>query len=490
MSTSKRLIERLERHAKLAPFQRRFIRGAFRPGVLKAVLSCPRGAGKSTLSGWLLAEAIDPAGALFVPGSESVLVAGSRDQAGAVFRFLRQALGEDDYRYQDSGQRVGATHRDTNTRVRVASSDARRAFGIVGARLIIGDEPGAWQARGGAEMYDALETSGGKNEQTFVLIGTRAPGSAGGWWRELVDHEDDPQTYVQVHDAPVDDDGDVPAWDSWRTIRRANPLIGFNPYLRPKLEEELRKARKSGDAKRRFITYRLNRPQQPASEVLVTVDQWRQVEGRSVPHAEGRPVVGVDTGSTRSWSTAAILWRNGRLDAVAAMPGLPTVERFEALDAKPAGTYQRLVDAGVVTVDAGRRVVAVRTLIDRVLAFRPVAIVCDRFRIDAVRDAVAGRCPVLPRVTRWSEATEDIQATRRLALDGDLAVVPGVRPLYRLTLAESEVQEDDDQSVRLVKRTQSHRHRDDLAKALTLAAGLMARLPAPRPVEVLVANPA
>lgn len=93
-------------------------------------------------------------------------------------------------------------------------------------------------------------------------------------------------------------------------------------------------------------------------------------------------------------------------------------------------------------------------------------------------------------MTRWSEATEDIQATRRLALDGDLAVVPGVRPLYRLTLAESEVQEDDDQSVRLVKRTQSHRHRDDLAKALTLAAGLMARLPAPRPVEVLVANPA
>ena len=50
-------------------------------------------------------------------------------------------------------------------------------------------------------MYDALETSGGKNERTFVLIGTRAPGPAGGWWRDLVDHEDDPQTYVQVYEA-------------------------------------------------------------------------------------------------------------------------------------------------------------------------------------------------------------------------------------------------------------------------------------------------
>ena len=490
MTTAATLIERFERRAKLAPFQRRFLRGAFRPGILKAVLCCPRGAGKSTICGWLLAEALDPDGALFVPGSESVLVAGSMDQARAVFGFLRRSCGEDDYRYQDSGQRVGATHKDTNTRVRVASSDAKRAFGIVGARLIVGDEPGAWQERGGALMYDALETSGGKNETTLILIGTRAPGAAGGWWRTLVDHEDDPATYVQVHDAPVDEDGEVPDWSSWKTIRRANPLIGFNPFLRPKLEEELRKAKRSDDAKRRFVSYRLNRPQQPASEVLVTVDQWRAVEARSVPHAEGRPVVGVDVGSTRSWSTAAILWRNGRLDAVAVMPGVPNVDRLEALDAKPAGTYSRLVAAGVVTVDEGRRVVQVRTLIDRVLAYGPMAIVCDRFRLPEVQDAVAGRCPVVPRVTRWSESTEDVQATRRLALDGDLAVVPAVRPLYRLTLAEAQVQEDDDNSVRLVKRTQSHRHRDDLAKALTLAAGLMARLPATRPVAVRVANPA
>lgn len=45
-------------------------------------------------------------------------------------------------------------------------------------------------------------------------------------------------------------------------------------------------------------------------------------------------------------------------------------------------------------------------------------------------------------------------------------------------------------SVRPVNRTQSRRHRDDLAKALALAAGLPARLPAPWPVEVLVMNPA
>ena len=324
-STSARLIERLEGHCALAPFQRRFIRGAFAPGIFSAVLSCPRGAGKSTLSGWLLAEAIDPEGTLFTPGSESVLVAGSRDQAAAVFKFLRERCGEDDFRYQDSGQRVGATHKLTNTRVRVASSDAKRAFGIVGARLIIGDEPGAWQARAGSEMYDALSTAGGKNEQTFILIGTRSPGPAGGWWRSLVDDEPDPATYVQVHDAPVNDDGEVEHWSRWSVIRRANPLIDFNPYLRPKLEEERRKALRSDDARRRFITYRLNRPQQAASEVLLTVDQWKAAAARDVPKAAGRPVAALDVGSSRSWSAAAIGWRNGRMTAycVAAGAGEP-----------------------------------------------------------------------------------------------------------------------------------------------------------------------
>ena len=491
MTTAAKLIERLERHATLAPFQRRFIRGAFRPGVLKAVLCCPRGGGKSTLCGWLLAEALDPDGALFAPGSESVLVAGSMDQARAVFSFLRRACGEEGFRYQDSGQRVGATHRATNTRVRVASSDAKRAFGIVGARLIIGDEPGAWQDRAGALMYDALETSGGKNLTTLLLIGTRAPGPAGGWWRNLVDHEDDPATYSQVHDAPVDDDGQVPAWDTWRTIRRANPLIGFNPFLRPKLDEELRKARKSDDAMRRFVSYRLNRPQQPASEVLLTVDQWRQVEARPVPAPDGRPIAALDVGSSRAWSMAALLWRTGRLDARGVMPGVPTVEAQEAGDARPSGAYRRLLDDGLLVTDAGRRVVRVESLIDRVMAFQPEVIVCDRFRLDAVRDAVAGRCLVVPRATRWSESTEDVMATRRLALDGNLAVVPEARPLFALALAASMVQEDDDNSVRLVKRDGTNlRSRDDLAQALVLACGLLGRMPAPRPYRVRVSNPA
>ena len=79
----------------------------FRPGIDLAALCGPRGLGKSSLSGELLSCALDPDGPLFEAGSESVLLAGSLDQARAAFRFLRARCPESrGFKYTDSGQRV------------------------------------------------------------------------------------------------------------------------------------------------------------------------------------------------------------------------------------------------------------------------------------------------------------------------------------------------------------------------------------------------
>ena len=199
--------------------------------------------------------------------------------------------------------------------------------------------------------------------------------------------------------------------------------------------------------------------------------------------------MGIDTGSSRAWSTAAILWPSGRLDAICIAPGLPDLAEQERRDGKRRGMYQGLADAGLLTVDKGRRMVRVETLIDRVLAFRPRVLVADRFRDKSVLDAVKGRCPIVFRSMRqtWSEPTEQITATRRLALDGALSVVPAARPLYRLALAETTVEHDDSGNVRLVKADTNNTHRDDLCAALVLACGQMARMPAQRRMRIHVA---
>ena len=118
------------------------------PGIRRAALSLPRGNGKSWLAGYLASEALRPGGALYRAGDENVLLSGSFDQARYVYRFAKGLLGEGEYVYADNKQRMEIRHKASGTRLTVKSSRARGAFGIVGARIAIADEPGAWdQAR-------------------------------------------------------------------------------------------------------------------------------------------------------------------------------------------------------------------------------------------------------------------------------------------------------------------------------------------------------
>ena len=468
----KSLVAYLSERQKLAPFQRRFVRGAFRQGIDKAVLSAPRGNGKSSLSGELLAAALDPAGPLFVKGGESVLLAGSLDQARAVFRFLRARCDGDDFRYLDSGQRVAATHVPTHTRVRVASSDSKRAFGIVGARLVVGDEPGSWQERGGALMYDALETTGGKNAMTLILIGTRAPGPAGGWWRRLVDGDPEPGMFRLVLDA----NDDEKRWHRWTNIRKANPLIAFNPNLRPKLDRERAKALKSEEDRRRFCTYRLNRPQQDGATVVLTVDAYRRTEARDVPDREGRPIVGVDLGSNRAWSSAVAMWLNGRVEAIAVCPGIPDVETQEKRDSVEPGTYQRLIDGGRLMVAGGVRVPPPSILMAFITSqWQPRHVVSDDHRSNELRDVLPSGVRLVVQPKGWKHSSEDVRALRRMAEDGPAAVDPSSRSLLRASLSVAVVKHDEFGNMRMVKGGTHNKARDDVAAAWLLAAGVVYR---------------
>ena len=471
------------RKTPFLPFQRRFLRRALSPGVAIAALSVPRGEGKSMLSAELLSEAL-PGGRLYLPGGESILLAGSMNQARAVFRFLRARYSCPEHterkctkcglRWTDSHQRISVVDWRTETRITVRGKSGKLAMGLVNCPIIVGDEPASWDVIGGQEMIDALITAAGKTRQLLCLVGTLAPGAAGGWWRDLIAAGSSPGVYVQSLA------GDPEKWASWREIMRVNPVAKVNPILHKALKRERDAAKRDDRAKARFLSFRLNVPTAETSTVLITVDEWQRVISRPVPERKGRPCCGIDLGGNRAWSAATAIYANGRTEAVAVAPGTPSIADQEKRDRVPRRTYQRLAESGVLTTDGDRRVPRVSALVDRVMKWRPASITCDRFRLSELQDAVRGRCPVYPRVARWSDASADIRDTRRIALDGPLSVAREARDLLAASLAAAKVESDTSGNQRLVKRSTNNEGRDDVAVALSLAAGAHSRRRQPR----------
>ena len=471
---------------ELRPFQKRFLDRALSRSVDTAALSLGRGNGKSSLSAYILERCLTPGDPLFEEGAEYLLGAASLEQARNVYRPLRAALEPTGaFRFIDSVTRLGITHKASNTKLRVMSSNAKAAFGIVGTPLAVLDEPGAWEVNGGALMNDALVTAQGKPESRLrlIFVGTLAPASAG-WWHDLIDAGSHGSTYVQALK------GRRERWDKWSEIRRCNPLMALYPESRAKLLEERDAARLDGRLKARFLSYRLNLPTADDSVVLLTVADWERMERRPTPEIAGPAIVGIDLGAGRAWSAACAVFENGRVEALAVAPGIPGLEEQERRDRVPTGAYRTLEHVGRLTVDPGLRVQTVRALWDAVVNQWgiPASIISDRFDIKKLEDAVNFACPIEVRIPRWSESTSDIHDLRKLVKDGPMAVSQESRSLIAASLAVATVKNDDAGNSRLVKSS-NNVSRDDVCAALLLAAGAYMRdslRPAPTVTHVVV----
>ena len=191
---------------------------------------------------------------------------------------------------------------------------------------------------------------------------------------------------------------------------------------------------------------------------------------RPVPERAGEPICAVDLGGSRAWSAALVIYPSGRVECRAVAPGIPNLEEQEKRDRVPRGTYQALKDEGTLVQAAGLRVPPASLLVEQITKTwgRPSRLVCDRFRVDELRD-VGLPCRLESRVTRWSEAAYDIRSLRKATQDGPFAVAPDSRSLLEASLAVAAVRSDDQGSVRLIKRTRNNESRDDVASAFALA---------------------
>ena len=436
---------------QLRKFQKKFIREALKPGIDTAVLSIPRGNGKTFLAAHIVERCLTPTDPLFQIGKEYLLCAATIEQARLCFRFIRDNLEPlGGYRFLDSATRIGITHEFTNTKLRILSSNAKSAMGLVGVPLVVCDEPGSWKILNGELMFDALQTALGKpgSPMRVIYIGTLAP-AISGWWHDLVSGGSGGSTYVQALE------GNPEKWDYWPEIRRCNPLVAISGKFRKKLLAERDEARRDSRLKARFLSYRLNTPTADESSCLLTVDDWKSVLSRDVSRREGRrPIVGIDLGQNRSWSAAVAIWEGGRIEAVALCPGIPDIKAQEKRDKVPTGTYQKLVDAGVLIVCRGLRVPLPKMLIQAIVERfgRPMAVVCDRFKVSSLEDCAIPGVALESRIARWSDSTFDITELRKMALDGPLSVDKDSRNLLTHSLAVSVVNNDDGGNCRMVKK--------------------------------------
>ena len=203
-----------------------------------------------------------------------------------------------------------------------------------------------------------------------------------------------------------------------------------------------------------------------------------------MPEPAGKPIVALDLGAGRAWSAAVGVWESGRVEALAVAPGIPSLADQEATrprtrhDVHGARGARPVANSGWSTCSGTGGLVAACG----------GTLGCSGGR--RVRQVPAGRTgrrgtggtPLEARVSRWSEASADIRALRRLAKDGPWTVDADSRLLIAASLAAAVVKSDDQGSTRLVKSA-NNTARDDVAAALTLAAGAYQRT-SRRPVHV------
>ena len=469
------------RHAgdlvQLLGWQRRFLGGAFgRDG--DAALSMARGNGKTTFAAGIACAAVDAGGPLVAPMAETLLVASSFDQGLVAFRhmlhflqpsFERWGVGQGGrFRVQDSANRATIQDRHTGALVRVLGSDPRRLHGAA-PKLLLLDEIAQWPPERVGPMLAALRTSRGKIPGSRALwLGTRPATGSHPFERALSGHG---VGFRLSYAAPKDADPFKAA-----TWRRANPSLRHMPDLLAVIREEAADAKRDPAALQSFRALRLNQGvSDSVSSVLVDAETWRAaMELPKDGQRSGEYVLGLDLGQSAAMSAAAAYFRTGELEACAAFPELPSLAERGLADGV-GGLYQEMARRGEL-IQAGRRVSDVGALLQeaRKRWGRPVAIVCDRWRLAELRQSLeAVRFPLADLVERgqgFKDGGQDVREFRAAVLAD--TVRPASSLLLTAAMSEARTTGDPAGNHKLSKGSQGGRRqqaRDDAAAAAILA---------------------
>lgn len=462
---------------EVLPWQKRLVRGAFKPSVSTAALSLGRVNGKTTLVAGLACATLD--GPLAVPRGETVIVASSFEQARVDFEhvisFMASRADLDDkktWRVWDTAQQARVEHRPTGARVRCIGSDPRRAHGLA-PTLVLADEPSQWPPNTAERMVAALRTAAGKQPHClFIALGTRPDDSEHFFQRMLDGGADFSLCYSAGTRDPI---------GYRRTWKKANPSLDYMPDLERELRQEAALAKKDPSELASFQALRLNLGVSDTVEaVILDPDTWRRIEGDAP--ALGDMAWGVDLGASAAMSAVCAYWpRTGRLVGIACFPSEPDL-RQRGLRDGVGGLYQKMHERGELFL-AGQHTSDIGELLNE--ARRrwgvPSVLVCDTWREAELREVLEEiGFPVVPLELRRNgpkDGSEDLRRFRRACLEGRVRPVQSL--LMRSALAEARAVGDASGNWRLAKKSEAGRRqraKDDVLAGAIIAVGTAERL--------------
>ena len=461
------------------PWERRFLAGTFGRAFVQgdAALSVARGAGKTTLISAIAKATLD--GPLIEEQAETVIVAPSLSQARITFGHVKRFMGADlddsrTWRVWDNAQQSLIEHKRTGQVLRCAGADPRRLHGLAPALLIV-DEPAQFSPNTAEETYSVLRTAMGKIPGSrMVALGTRPLETLSHFFNDLLTEAD----YSQIHAAGKDD----PPFQKASWAKACPSLRSGMPSLLAEIKAEADRAKKNPSLLPSFKALRLNLGTAPvARNHVLDAETWQAAESSTVERA-GPHVLALDLGDGAAQSAAAGYWRRtGRLEALAAFPGVPHSLKERGLRDGVAALYARCEERGELFTTPGRAV-DVGLLLRRVLASwgRPVAIVADRYRETDLRQALDAvhfpQAALILRGQGFKDGAEDVRLFRRGVLDGEVQPLPSL--LLRAAFAEAVTLADPAGNEKLAKGAEGGRRkraRDDAAAAAILAVAEGAR---------------
>ena len=461
---------------KLRPWQKRIIRGIYRPGVKTAVVTLPRGSGKTQLcAGIMLAHLVGP---LATPRAELFSAACDRFQASRIYReALAMALADPeladrvvarDYIKTLTDERTGSVYQ-------AMSADSRKGMGLA-PDLAIYDELGSAPGR---ELYDALNSGLGKKRHSLMIVISTQSARADHVMSELVDHGlkvnagtlEDNTFHATVYSAPMDADPWAP-----KTWRACNPALGDFLDLQD-FKRMAAQARRSPSFESAFRLYRLNQRVSEAAGFISPAD-WLACS--TAPEPSGPCWLGLDTASTTDLAALVAYWpeAGGSVLAWFWTPQDTLLDR-EHSDRAPYTAWAR---AGLLQTTPGRTIdlrALVLKLGELIRDYDVRGVAHDRWRIAELRRLVEEEgidAPLVDFGTGFRDQAGAVDATERAILD--LRVRHGAHPILTWNCSNALVVQDASANRKVDK--QKSTGRIDGVAALIMAIGLHAREPGPR----------